>query len=191
MYKQLFEHIKKYSPEYPEEDLKNLIRYFEIKKVSKGETILKVGSVCKNAYYVVEGCFRFFITNSDGVEFNTLFSFEDYWLGDMLSITNGTPSEISIEALEDSTLLVISSIDYNYLMRTSPPFSLFKHKLRNKAYQSRIEHSNAFHDSAEVRYLNLLSKHPKITQRVSLYHIASYLGITPESLSRLRKKLAK
>jgi CRP-like cAMP-binding protein len=190
MFKQLFDHIKKTSPEYPEEDLNNLVRYFEIKKVSKGDRLLEAGSICRNGYFILEGCFRYFIINSEGIEFNTQFSFEAWWIGDMQGILNNIPSKVNIEALEDSTLLAISAADYNYLLKNSHSFALFKYRLRIKSYESRIDHSNEFHESAEKRYLNLLSKTPFITQRVSQYHIASYLGITPESLSRLRKKIA-
>lgn len=189
MYKQLFNHIKKLSPEYPEEDLNNLLRYFEIKKVSKGDILLEAGNICRNGYYVVEGCFRYFITNSEGVQFNTQFSFEDWWLGDMQGLVNNIPSKISIEAIEDSTLIAISANDYNYLLQNSHSFATFKQRLRARAYESRIDHSIEFHESAETRYANLLSKTPFIAQRVPQYHIASYLGITPESLSRLRKKI--
>jgi len=189
LFKQLFNHIKKVSPNYPEEDLNNLLRYLEIKKVSKGDILLEAGVVCQVGYYIVEGCFRYFITNSDGVQFNTQFSFEDWWVGDMGGLVNKTPSKISIEALEDSTLIAISSTDYNYLLQNSHSFATFKQRLRARAYESRIDHSIEFHESAELRYLNLLTKFPSIIQRVPQYHIASYLGITPESLSRLRKKI--
>ncbi|MBK8670368.1 MAG: Crp/Fnr family transcriptional regulator [Saprospiraceae bacterium] len=191
MYKQLLDHIKKYTPEYSEDDLNGLLRYFEIKKVSKGDKIAKAGSICRNGYFILEGCFRYFTINSDGVEFNTQFAFEDYWIGDMPGILNNIPSKIDIEALENSTLLTISAVDYNYLLKTCHSFALYKYRLRTNSYHARIEHSNEFYECAEKRYLNLLSKYPKITQHVSQYHIASYLGITPESLSRLRKKLAK
>lgn len=191
MYKQLFNQIKKTSPEYPEEDLNNLMRYFEIKKVSKGDRILCVGSISKDVYFVVEGCFRNFSTNSEGNEFNTLFSFENWWLGDMNGIQNSLPSKINIEALEDSTLLAMSATDYNYLLKNSHSFALYKHILRTNRSEARTDQINEFHESAEIRYLNLLSKYPNINQRVSQYHIASFLGITPESLSRLRKKLVK
>jgi CRP-like cAMP-binding protein len=191
MYKQLFDHIKKYLPEYPEEDLNNLVRYFEFKKVSKGDKIAKAGSICRNGHFIVEGSFRYFTINSDGVEFNTQFAFEDYWVGDMNGILNNAPSNVNMEALENSILLTISATDYNYLLKTCHSFALYKYRLRTNSYHARIDHSNEFYESAEKRYLNLLSKHPMITQRVSQYHIASYLGITPESLSRLRKNLAK
>lgn len=190
MYKQLFSHIKKISPEYPEEDLNNLTRYLEIKKASKGELLLSKGSVCHIGYYIVEGCLRYFTTNSDGAQFNTQFAFEDHWAGDMQGLVNRIPAKISIEAMENCTLIAISSSDYNYLLQNSHSFATFKQRLRAKAYESRIDHSVEMHESAQVRYTNLLIKYPFITQRVPQYHIASYLGITPESLSRLRKKLA-
>ncbi len=190
MYQQLLNHIKKTTPEYPEEDLNNLVRYFNIKKVSKGDILYKAGSICRNGYFVVEGCFRYFMINSEGNEFNTQFAFEDYWLGDMPGLLNNLPSKINCQALEDSSLLVISANDYNYLLNNAHSFALYTLKLRSKSSDSRMNHANEFHESAEVRYLNLLSKYPNITQRVSQFHIASFLGITPESLSRLRKKLA-
>ncbi len=191
MYKQLINHFRKIVPEYPEEDLNNLVRYFEIKKVSKGDTIVKGGCICRNAYFVVEGCFRYFTINSDGVEFNTQFAFEDYWLGDMRGIMDNVPGNIYTEALENGSLLTISAVDYNYLLKTCNSYALYVLRLRSRSSEARLAHSIEFHESAEKRYLNLLSKHPNIIQRVSQYHIASYLGITPESLSRLRKKLAK
>jgi CRP/FNR family transcriptional regulator, anaerobic regulatory protein len=100
------------------------------------------------------------------------------------------PSKNSIEALEDSTLLTISANNYNFLLKNCNSFALHKLRLRSKSAEAQLAHSNEFHESAEKRYLNLLSKYPNINQRVAQYHIASYLGITPESLSRLRKKLA-
>lgn len=191
MYNKLFDHIKKVSPEYPEEDLNLLMRYFEIEQISKGEIILQEGEICKTASYVYKGCFRYFIANEDGTQFNSHFAFEDWWIGDMLGLINETASKISIEALEDSSLISISGKNYNYLMQNSHSFAIYKQRLRARAYESRIHHSAELLKSAQTRYLNLLSKFPSIIQRIPQYHIASYLGITPESLSRIRKKLTK
>ena len=145
MYRQLIDHFRKTIPEFPEEDLTNLVRYFEIKKVSKGNTILKAGSICRNGYFVIEGSFRNFIINSESNEFNIQFSFENWWLGDMNGIQNNLPSKINIEALEDSTLLAISATEYNYLLKTCHSFALYKYRLRTNSYHARIEHSNEFY----------------------------------------------
>jgi len=190
MYKQFFNHIKKTCPNYPEEDLNILLPYFESKKIIKKSLFLKTGAVCKTAAYVVEGCFRYFTTNLEGEEFITKFAVDDWWIGDLQSMIHGTPSKISIEALEDCSLLTIATTDYNYLLQHSRSFADFIEKKFSKAYQSAEIRSSEFAESAENRYKILLSKYPTITQRVPQYYIASYLGITPESLSRLRKKSA-
>lgn len=190
LYKQLFDHIKKVYPEYPEDDLIQLTRYFDTYKVCKKDILLRQGDVCRVGFFILEGCVRYFTTNSEGAEFITQFAFEDWWIGDMQGLIHGTPSKISIEALEDSSLLSITATDYDYLLLNSHSFAIFKHKLRTRAYQSRIDHGTELLESAETRYSNLLAKFPFITQRIPQYHIASYLGITPESLSRIRKKIA-
>lgn len=190
MYKQLFDHIKKVSPDYPEDDLHQLTRYLDTKKVCKKDIILRQGNVCRTAGFVIEGCFRYFTTNSEGMEFTTQFAFENWWIGEMQGLVHGTPSKNSIEALEESSLITISDTDYNFLLKNSRSFAIYKQRLRANAYQARIDHSTELLESAETRYINLLSKYPFITQRVPQYHIASYLGITPESLSRIRKTLA-
>ena len=108
----------------------------------------------------------------------------------MQGLIHGSASNESIEALEESYLITIGATDYNYLLKNSQPFAIFKQRLRAKAYQSRVDHSMDMLESAETRYTKLLSQYPFISQKAPQYHIASYLGITPESLSRIRKKLA-
>lgn len=191
MFKQLFDHIKKISPDYLEEDLNKLTRCLGTKKVSKKDIILHQGKVCRAGCFVVEGCFRYFTTNSKGGEFTTQLSFENWWVGDMQGLIHGTPSKVNIEALEDSSLISINTTDYNYLLKNSHSFVIYKQRLRVKAYQSRIDHSTELLECAETRYINLLNQFPFVTQRIPQYHIASYLGITPESLSRIRKKIDK
>jgi CRP-like cAMP-binding protein len=190
LYKVLFDHIRKNAPDYPEEAFNLLMRHLEVKEVPRHTFLLRNGDICRAASYVVKGCFRCFTTNSEGVEFITQFAFEDWWVGDLQSIIHHTPAEFSIEALEDSTLLSIAARDYNHLLQHSPPFAELKQKSRAKAYQVMMNRLAEMRESAETRYAKLLARYPGISQRVPQYYIASYLGITPESLSRLRKNLA-
>jgi CRP-like cAMP-binding protein len=190
VYKQLFTHIKKTCPNYPEEDLNLLLPYFESKQIPKKSLFLRAGAVCHTAAFVIAGCFRYFTTNSKGEEFITKFAIEDWWIGDLQGLFHGTPSKVSIEALEDSSLLMFSAADYKYLLKNSRPFADFQEKKFSRAYQSAEIRSSEFAESAEDRYQILLSKYPGITQRVPQYYVASYLGITPESFSRLRKKIS-
>ncbi len=162
----------------------------EEEKIPKHHFLLKEGAVCKTVTYVLKGCFRYFITNSAGDEVITYFAFEDYWIADLQSIIHGVPSRYSIAAIEDSSVLWLTAADYNHMLQNSPPFADFKRKLRARSYQYNIERLAEQQESAESRYMNLLKKHPDISQRVPQYFIASYLGIKPESLSRLRKKIA-
>ena len=190
MFNKLFENIKKTCPDYPEDGFNELLRIISIEKICKKTIWLQEGNICKYGSYMVEGCVRYFNTNEEGVETTSQFSFEDWWIGDMQSIIYGTPSKTSIEALEDCLLLNISNTDFNYLLKNSKSFAEFKQKSRAKAYQAALERTSELRKSAEIRYTDLLTKFPDIIQRVPQYYVASYLGITPESLSRIRKKMA-
>ena len=189
MYDRLIGHFKRRSPDYPEDELNLLLKYFKVEEVPKKHPVLSEGEICKAGSYVVEGCFRYYAINSEGVEVNSQFAFEDWWIGDLQGILNCTPSRFFIESLEKSVLLTINSVDYNYLLQNSKAFSDFKLKVRARSYQALVERTLDLSESAEVRYIRLVNKNPQILQRVPQYHIASYLGITPESLSRLRKKV--
>jgi len=190
LYKALYDHIKKNSPHYPEDAFNLLMRHLVVKEVPRHTIILRNGDICRHASYVVKGCFRSFTTNTEGAEFITQFAFEDWWVGDVQSIIHGTPAEFSVEALEDSTLLAIAANDYKYLLHHSPPFAELKQATRAKAYQGMMNRLAEMRESAETRYTRLLERYPGISQRLPQYYIAAYLGITPESLSRLRKNLA-
>jgi len=190
LYKPLVDNLKKRSPSYPEDEINMLISRMAVENVASKTILLHEGSICKFSAYILEGCFRYFTTNADGAEFVTQFAFDDWWMGDMQSIINNVPTKFNIESLADSTLLKISAEDYNYLLKNSPAFAIFNQKARAKAYQSAVERSMDLRVDAETRYNNLINNYPNIIQKVPQYHIASYLGITPESLSRLRKKMA-
>jgi CRP/FNR family transcriptional regulator, cyclic AMP receptor protein len=190
LYPQLFDHIKKTCPNYPEEEFNRLMRYLQPKSIPKKCKILVQGEICKFASYIVKGCFRCFTANSEGSEVITAFAFEDWWVGDLQSIISGAPSTFNIESLEPSTVLSITATDYNYLLHNSQAFADFKQRRRAKAYDVAVGRLTEQRESAETRYVHLLSKYPIICQRVPQHYIASYLGITPESLSRLRKKIA-
>ena len=189
MYKTLFNHIQAASPSYTEEHFNTLIKVIQVKELSKKELFFEEGKECEFGGYVFKGCLRYFKTNEDGDELVTQFAFEDHWVGDVNSLVNGGPSKMTLQTLEDSTIMAIHTDDFKYLVKDCPGFSQFQRIKRDRAYDAAMERTVDVNESAEARYAKLLKRYPEISQRVALYHMASYLGVTPESLSRIRRKL--
>jgi len=191
MYKTLFNHIKATSPDFTDEDFNMVIKAVSIKEYPKKSILWKQGEYVRGGGYVYRGCFRFFMTNTEGQERTTYFALEDYWIGDYNSILYREPSAQSIEALEDSIVLFFSNNEFKNLIDHCEGFRKFTLIKRSKAYNASLKRIVDLHESAETRYLNLMKKYPDALNRIPLYHIASYLGIKPESLSRLRKKMSE
>ncbi len=165
--------------------------FFEEKRVTAKTTLLKEGEVSHYIFFVREGCLRIWF-NNDGKDVTFQFFFEHQSVSSFESFWSGQPSSFSIESIEASSLLVISKEGFEKLMDTFPDlkeryFHVLLGRLANygKLFLSRIK------DNPQKRYEELLKDHPEIIQRVPQHYIASYLGITPISLSRIRnRKLA-
>jgi CRP-like cAMP-binding protein len=132
------------------------------------------------------------LTDDRGVEHVIQFGFEDWYIGDMMSFITGKPADYTIEALEDCRLLVIDRSVSDQLYEEFPQMERYFRIMIQHAFvamQARIV--STMSQSAETRYLGLIGKFPGIELRVAQHHIASYLGITPEALSRIRRKILK
>jgi CRP-like cAMP-binding protein len=130
--------------------------------------------------------------DDDGNEITLQFAIEDWWVGDIASFTNQTPSQVYIQALEDSDLLTIHYADKEQLFQRVPAFERMFRLMLQRSYmvlQDRFVATLA--QPADERYLAFLEKYPGVVQRVPQHYIASYLGITPEFLSRIRARLSK
>ncbi|PCH93658.1 MAG: hypothetical protein COB85_06585 [Bacteroidetes bacterium] len=189
MYNTLFKHIRDTCPSYTEEHFNTLMKRIQVKEVTKKEVFFKEGNECNYGGYVFKGCLRYYKTNSDGEDLVTQFAFEDHWVGDVNSLVNGGPSKMSLQALENCTIMALHKKDFKYLVEECPGFSKFQRTKRDRAYDAALERTVDVNESAEERYKKLLKRYPQISQRIQLYHMASYLGLTPESLSRIRKNL--
>ena len=158
----------------------------------KKEFMLKAGEVSRTLAFVNEGCFRTYSMDKTGEEHILQFSLEDWWVGDAYSALTLKPSIYYIEALEDSDVYFI---DYQYIeqMYTEiPKFERFFRILSQNRFIALEERINGeLSASAEERYLDLLTRYPTLPQRVPQQYIASFLGIQPPSLSRIRKQLAE
>ncbi|RZK14814.1 MAG: Crp/Fnr family transcriptional regulator [Pedobacter sp.] len=176
---------------YPiKEEIKTaIIANSELIKVGKKVKLLSVGERSNTIYFIVSGAARIFYLNKEGKETNTWFLFENELLISVYSFYTGKPSFEYIETLEDCRLIAVKrdKLDELYLQYMEFNFSGRKltefYHMRNEIQANELRML-----SAKERYQNLLDRNPQLFQRVSLGHIASYLGISQETLSRIRKQ---
>ncbi|TWP24378.1 Crp/Fnr family transcriptional regulator [Apibacter muscae] len=167
-----------------------LLSYMEHFQVKKKHKILCFGEVCNTTFYVNQGLLYSYSTDSNGLENVVNFAMEDYWIGDMYSFINKTPSNQTIVALENSDIYQLSNDALEILFDKIPALEKFYRILYQNAYTHTLQRLDcSLNVSAQERYLKIVNENPKLLQRAPLHLIASYLGITPESLSRIRKKI--
>jgi CRP-like cAMP-binding protein len=162
---------------------------FEPVVIKKKKDLLVSGQVCKYLYFITRGCMRSYSTDIKGVEHIYQIRMDNSWISDLGSFFSQSPSKYNIEALEDSQLLRISHDQFEHLLTTIPNLERYFRILFQKAYINALNRLNAtMWETAMDRYNEMLIENPEIFQRVPLVYIASYLGITPESLSRIRRQ---
>ncbi|MCB9182892.1 MAG: Crp/Fnr family transcriptional regulator [Flavobacteriales bacterium] len=163
-----------------------------VRRLKKRGFLLQEGEVCKSYAFVVEGCLRMYEMDEKGVEHNLQFALENEWIVDIGSFHAEKPSSLFIEALEPSTVICIEHADLLYLYTEHPKFDRnFRVIIEDQfvELQQRMLRRNA--SSAEQRHAHFVEQHPALAARVPNVHIASYLGVTPEFLSRLKSKTSK
>ena len=163
-----------------------------VRKVKKGEVLLRNGDVATSIFFVLKGCLRSFIVDAKGKEHIFMFAPEDWIVGDLDSLVHRLPSVLYIDAIENSVVRVLNipeGTKASDLDKASLDEMNEKYRKRISALQSRI--IQLLSASAEERYSSFNETYPQLAQRVPQKMIASYLGITPESLSRVRKNLIK
>lgn len=163
---------------------------FERILLKKGDVLLTPDTQVTNQYYVLEGCLRSFFLNKLGKDHTTQFAVKDWWISDYISFFTEEKSVMSIECLQDAEIYRLSRKDMISLCETIPKIETFFRNKMEKAFasfQKRILEYLSL--DAKERYKKFVHSYPKIEQCVKNYHIASYLGITTESLSRIRKSI--
>lgn len=164
-------------------------RCFTILELKKKEILLFVGDHSSHMRFISEGCLRSYYMGGDAKEHVIQFGIEDWWINDLYSYLTNTPSKQFIQAIEDSMVLQIHKDKLNELYNSVPAIDRFFRLKFEKAYVSLQERTiDTMSKTAEERYIEFRSKYRDIEQRVPQYMVASYLGITPEFLSSLRKK---
>lgn len=162
------------------------------KEVPKKTYLLKEGEACQFEAYIISGCIRNYFIDENGAEVVLQFGIEDWWVSDIASFHEGSPSKMFIETLEDCKLFLFSPETKEELLIKVPKFErVFRLMLQRNLSVTQNRLINNITKSATDKYLDFISRYPTIPQRVAQHYIASYLGISAEFLSKVRAKLAK
>ena len=187
--KSLIDYFENHLP-LKEEEKSAVEEYFKERRIKRRQFILQEGDICKHNTFVVEGCFRMYMIDEKSKEHNLQFAVENWWIGDIGSFHSEKPSRLNIEAIENSIILQCKKEDQIRLFVNYPKFNLIFRVLAENAMvslQNRILQNIS--STAEERYLDFVERYPNFFNRISNVQIASYLGVTPEFLSAIRKKI--
>lgn len=175
-----------------DDEFRRCTAYFAQKKIRKRQFLLQEGEVCHDIAFVTGGCLRAYTVDHKGNEHVIQFAVPDWWISDLASYLGGSPAMQSIDALQDSEVLLLDRSARDELLNAVPALERFFRLLLEANYiatHRRIQDSLSA--SAEERYLTFIATYPDLSEQIPQAQIASYLGITPQSLSRIRRELMR
>jgi len=175
-----------------DDELEMFKRVCTVKKLRRRQYLLQEGDVWNKNAFVAKGVLRTYRVDEKGTEHIIQFSMENWWAGDRQSYHTGLPSTFNIEALEDAEIVLVSKADFDRLQIEISKFGEFTRALLERSFiasQNRIHASISF--SSEEKYADFIKTYPDITNRIPQHMIASYLGISPETLSRIRNHMVR
>ena len=178
--------------ELTSEDVTFLESILEEIHIPKGTTLLSANELVSEQYYVLQGCLRTYFIDESGKEHTLQFAIQDWWISDYTAFFTEEKAIMHIESIQDTKVLKLSRKNMELMFKRIPSLeSFFRKKLERAfaSFQKRILSNLA--QPAKERYLDFIKTYPNIEQSVKNYHIASYLGITTESLSRIRRELTQ
>jgi CRP-like cAMP-binding protein len=191
----MFEFLAAYLKEnagLTDEELRRVEGVTVAKKLRKRQYLLQEGDISHYNCFVAKGCLRLYRVGKDGTEHILKFAIENWWISDYESYNSGRPSKGTIDALEDSELLLIKKEDFMTLVEDIPNFQKLVNKLETKSFdvsQNRI--LSNISDTAEEKYDRFIRAYPEFHARVPLHMIASFLGVSRETLTRVRQKYGR
>lgn len=190
MYSLFFQNLNS-KVQLTEEEQEQIKTYLTLKKLRKKQYLLQEGDVCKMIAFVEKGALRAYSVDENSNEHIIQFGLEGWTISDLYSFLTGEPATYNIDAIEDSELVIISKSAHEELLQTMPKYETFTRLNITGAYlamQRRL--TSIISSSVEERYQEFITLYPHIAQRVPQHMIASYMGLTPETLSRIRKRIS-
>lgn len=188
MHQNLINHINRFVA-LTDEETEILTSYLKPKSLKKKEFLLIEGAICKANYFVKKGCFRLYFINEKGAEQILQFGIENWWITDLASLEYQSPSQFFIQALENGEVDVLEKRHEEELFEKVPKLERYFRIVLQKSYAASLRRIKIFSSqTAEERYTNFNNSFPEFVQRIPQYMLASYLGFTPEFLSKIRAK---
>lgn len=188
----MYEQVRNYLSRFvnlTEEELTHFTRKMTPRKLRRKEVLLQEGDISHSVAFINKGCVRYYYL-VDGEEHTGQFFFENSFVTDYESFIREEPSRQNIDALEKSELLLLTKTNLYQLYNENPKFERFGRLMAENAYLGlRRRNNELLNLNPEERYLQLIKQRPKVIERIPQHYIASYLGIQPESLSRIRKRI--
>jgi CRP/FNR family transcriptional regulator len=184
----LYAHVRKFVP-LSESEEKVMADHISFKKLKRKEFLLKEGQVCQANYFIIKGVLRMFIHTKDGLEHIVQFGIDNWWITDFTSFDGQKPSQFNIQSVEDSEIGVVEKEKLEELLKQVPALERYFRLVLQRAFAASVMRLHyIFDQSGEERYRHFNNAFPDFVQRVPQYMLASYLGFTPEFLSKIRGK---
>ena len=190
LYGEFFSTLKLINSNIPKKELTKAKDVFSFREIKKGDFFIKAGEIPGCIAFNVSGLFRYYYINSNGVEFTKHFCLKNNFIASYSSILLSEESKFFIEAMEDSKILVADFKLWEKLLDSHFCWQVLARKIIENVYiMMEKRESRLLLEDAKTRYIKFLKEYPMLKDRVKQYHIASYLGINPVTLSRIRSKL--
>jgi CRP/FNR family transcriptional regulator len=189
MYSPLLAHIARYVALTPEEATL-LTSYLKAQSIARKDFLLREGQVCPASYFVLQGCLRTYFVSEKGTEQIIQFSIENWWVTDYASMSQHTPTPYTVQAIEPTQVVVFDhEVQEEVFQRVPKLERYFRLILQRAVAAAQFRNKFLFGMSGEERYHHFITAQPGFVQRVPQYMLASYLGFTPEFLSKVRAKV--
>ncbi|WP_060872926.1 Crp/Fnr family transcriptional regulator [Myroides odoratus] len=188
LYENLFAHIEQKVRLTPTEK-EQISSFFRVKKLRKRQFLLQEEEVCMNFAFVSQGLLKSYVLDEKGNENINLFGWEGWWIADFQSFLFQTPATLAIEAIEDCELLLLSRINYDQMLEEVPVMERYFRLVYERSLATkdrRLIYAQSY--SAEEKYFYLIHTYPELIQRIPQSLLASFLGLTPETFSRIKHK---